>query len=84
MAIVQDNGKKMYKMNTRQQPGRQLEQAGEVHGSRFLRYLSRFTKRKEAKFRMDGICIVRSSVYTCSVDLGKVCTNHLDVSYARA
>lgn len=69
MAIVQDNGKKRYRVNTRQLPGRQFEQAGEVHGSRFMRYLSRFTKLKEARFRMDGIFIARSSVCTCSVVL---------------
>lgn len=72
MAIVEDNGKKMYRLNTRRLPGRQHEQAGEVHGSKCARYLSRFTKRKEARFRMDGIFIARSSVCTCSVVLATI------------
>ena len=72
MAIVEDNGKKMYRLNIRRLPGRQHEQAGDVHGSKCARYLSRFTKRKEARFRMDGIFIARSSVCTCSVVLATI------------
>ena len=40
------------------------EQAGGVHGSRYVRSLLRFTKRKEAKFRMDGIFTALLSVCT--------------------
>lgn len=64
MAMVENNGKKIYRVNTRPLPGRQHEQAGGVHGSRYVRSLLRFTKRKEAKFRMDGIFTALLSVCT--------------------